>query len=135
MTRVWIIVGFSFSSLVFTTYSIQIKRHSTFLTHLFSVANPYNMPWSKHLILKSTGNHRNSMIPGSGFPLDDQTPRPGARLLVPKGRLAGSARQPRGSVPWPKALAATPWEVAFLTARSRQCWGKFWKFGVWPILL
>ena len=57
--------------------------------------------------------------------------RPGARLLVPKGPPAGSATRPRGSVPWPEALAAVPSEepVAFVTARSRRC-GEFWKFGV-----
>jgi len=36
--------------------------------------------------------------------------RPGARLLVPKGPPAGSATRPRGSVPWPEALAAVPSE-------------------------
>ena len=35
-------------------YSIQIKRQSTFLTHRFSLANPY-LPWSKHFIVTSTG--------------------------------------------------------------------------------
>ena len=55
---------------------------------------------------------------------NDDHARPGARLPVPKGP-AGSATQPRGSVPWPEALAAVPSVGIFLgvaTSVESEAW-------------